>query len=86
MVPPGTRFRRKPNRNRTRKDSIIPVPVQQQLLIDLANSDFDEDDPWAILREKPEKYGESGGKLHKSCKDKLRYYLELKKSDPTEYW
>jgi hypothetical protein len=82
----GSTFTRSPEPFRTRSDG-LPLHVQRQLIIDAESGLFDtKGDPWSLLAANSALYGVPGGKLHKSCKDRLRHVWNIKESNPSEYW
>lgn len=78
---------RKPETNRTRKDTKLSLKVQQNLLIDLVDNPTAT--PGQIIKARADGlYGDlsRGDSICKAVKSKIYYYKDLKGKDEASFW
>jgi hypothetical protein len=77
--------RSKFNPSRTRKDTLLSLAVQHQLLVDLESKELSGKEVAEIVDYRPALYGNTPQKV-KASRQKLRWFKRLKASNSAEFW
>lgn len=86
MPTKGSNFTRSPQEHLTRRDSVLDLNTQHQILLDC--DAFENAKPADIAKKRPELYGKpvTDKQLYNAVKNKVRYYRKLKEEKPALYW